>query len=150
MLEEIEEKIKEAELILTQRGYEHERLEPREFFNYMTGETPSGDIIILRDVLDNRYLLVHELVEMSELKKRGIPVGKETVMRFHPKVYEVHMEAFEFELDLAGEEGDHAWVEQRLKLVESWLEDELMPSHLAPVCRRLIEKFSGYSAEKGD
>jgi len=108
MLEEIKEKIKEAELILTQRGYQYKRLEPREFFNYMTGENPSGDTIILRDVLDNRYLLVHELVEMSELKKRGIPVGKETVMSFHPEVYEMHMEAFEFELDLAVEEVDHA------------------------------------------
>jgi len=149
MLEEIEEKINETERILIQQGYEYERLEPWEFFDYMTGETPSGDTIALKDVLDNRYLLVHELVEMNELKKRGIPVGRETAMRFHPEVYEAHMEAFEFELDLAVEEGDYAWVEQRLELVESWLEDELMPNHLAPVCRRLIEKFSGYSVEKG-
>jgi hypothetical protein len=143
MLEEIEEKIEETEAILAMRGYRYERVEPREFFDYMTGETPTGDTVTLRDVLDNRYLLVHELVEMSELKKRGIPLGKETVTTFHPEVYEAHMNAFEFELDMAVDEGDQAWVEQRLKLVDSWLEDESMPSHLASVCRRLMEKFSG-------
>ena len=149
VLEEIEEKIEETEVILTMRGYSYEHVEPREFFDYMTGETPTGDTVTLRDVLDNRYLLVHELVEMSELKKKGIPLGKETVTTFHPETYEAHINAFEFELDMAVDEGDHAWVEQRLKLVDSWLEDELMPSHLALVCRRLMEKFSGNVKKEG-
>lgn len=149
MLEEIEARIKETESILTMRGYGYERVEPREFFDYMTGETPTGDKITLREVLDSRYLLVHELVEMSELKKRGIPLGKETAATFTPEVYETHINAFEFELDLAVDEGDHAWIEQRLKLVESWIGDESMPPHLVPVCRRLIEKFSGPGVEKG-
>ena len=149
MLEEIEEKIEKTEAILAERGYRYGHVEPSEFFDFMTGETPTGDTVTLRDVLDNRYLLVHELVETSELKKREIPLGKETVKTFHPEVYEVHMNAFEFELDMAIDEGDHAWVEQRLKLVDSWLEDESMPSHLASVCRRLMEKFSGNVKKEG-
>lgn len=47
MLEEIKEKSKEAGLILTPRGYKYERLEPKEFFNHMTGENPSGNTITL-------------------------------------------------------------------------------------------------------
>ncbi len=142
MLKEIADRIREAERILSERGYDYERVEPREFFDYLTGPTATGDKTTLREVLDSRYLMVHELVEMSELKKRGIPLRKDTVTTFHPAVYEVHMTAFDFELSLARDEGDRGWVEQRVRLVDSWLEDELMPPHLARVCRRLKEKFS--------
>jgi hypothetical protein len=39
--------------------------------------------------------MVHELVEMSELKKRGIPLHSKTVTDFHPIVNEAHMMAFD-------------------------------------------------------
>ena len=68
-------------------GYEIETISAEEFHDYMTGGTPTGDKITLDDVLENEFLLVHELVEMSELKKKNTPLNEHTVMDFYPSVY---------------------------------------------------------------
>lgn len=108
----------------------------------MKGSTPTGEKLTLRDVLDSRYLMIHEPAEMSELKKRGIPLHLDTVIEFHPVIYEAYMTVFDFELSLARDEGERTWVERRIKLVDNWLEDNLTPPHLAQVCLRLTEKFA--------
>ena len=46
-----------------QKTFQHE------FYDYMTGEIFFEDKTTLRDVLDSEYLTIHELVEISELKK---------------------------------------------------------------------------------
>jgi hypothetical protein len=37
---------------------------------------------------------------------------------------------------------DYDWVKARINLAPSWLEDDMMPKHLVPRCRALMEKFS--------
>lgn len=135
-------KIKEAAVALKQSRYEAQDISPEEFYDYMTGETPTGDVITLADVLANPYLMIHEVVEVSELKKMYIPIAKDTVMSFHPKVYEAHFTATEQELNYALNREDYAWIKARISLAESWLEDDLLPKHLKPVCRALMKKFS--------
>jgi hypothetical protein len=142
LLQIIATKIKEATMALKQSGYEAQDISPDEFHDYMTGETPTGDIITLVDVLANPYLMIHEVVEVSELKKMHISIMKDTVMNFHPKVYEAHFTATEQELDCALNREDYAWIKARVSLAESWLEDDLLPKRLKPICRALMKKFS--------
>lgn len=134
-------KLEAASTKLQQRGYASHRISPREFYDYMTGETPTGDTITLLDVLDNEYLMIHEVVEISELKKKGVPINKQTVMMIHPN-YETHYTATEHELDYAIDKRDFDWLKIRINHAKSWLEDPDMPQHLIPRCETIIRKCS--------
>jgi hypothetical protein len=107
----------------------------------MTGETPTGDTVTLLDVLDNEYLMIHEVVEISELKKKGVPINKQTVMMMHPN-YETHYTATEHELDYAIDKKDFDWLKIRIDHAKSWLEDPDMPQHLIPRYETIIRKCS--------
>ena len=133
---------------LRRLGYEPEPVLESELRDYMAGETPTGDAVTLEEVLENDYLLVHEVVEVSELKKMGVPVDRETVMRHYPEVYRAHLTALEYELRYALSRGDHDWLRRRLPLVS--VEEPYLPRRfsclkrdLAPLCesvrRRLLE-----------
>ncbi|NIW11222.1 MAG: hypothetical protein GWN33_12220, partial [Gammaproteobacteria bacterium] len=61
-------------------GYEAEDVSAKEFYDWMTGEIFSEDITTLRDVLGNEYLMIHELVEISELKKMGRKIDKRVIV----------------------------------------------------------------------
>lgn len=132
---------------LRKAGYKCEVASSREFYDYLTGETPTGDTTTIMDVLANKYLLVHEVVETSELRKIGIPLNTQTVMTFHPNVYEAHFKALEVELDHAMSKKDYEWVRARISLASSWLEDNLMPKQLIPKCKALMKKFSNIPQE---
>lgn len=79
---------------------------------------------------------------VGKLKKTGIPLNTQTVMKYHPDVYWVHFTATDIELNYAVSKKDDDWVKARINLAPSWLEDDMMPKHLVPRCRALMEKFS--------
>ncbi len=138
----IAEKLKETLKTLKELGYKSLQLSPREFYDYLTGETPTGDTITIVDVLGNDFLMIHEVVEMSELKKIGIPINKNTVMMFHPEVYGAHYTATEHELNFALSKKEFDWLRVRIGHAKSWLEDDSMPQHLVPRCKAIIKRFS--------
>lgn len=134
--------LKEASRKLKEMGYKSHHISPREFYDYMTGETPTGDTITITDVLGNEFLMIHEVVEISELKNLGIPIDKQTVMKSHSKAYENHYTATEYELDYALSKGNHEWLKVRMGHAKSWLEDPDVPSHVVKRYQALIRKFS--------
>jgi hypothetical protein len=151
MWDEIAVKMGEVIKILKGFSYNPEEISPKEFYEYMTGETPTGDIITLEDVLRNEFLMVHEVVEISELKKMGVPINKQTVVRFYPKVYEAHLTALDYELTHAINEGNYEWLKPRFKNFEAQLNDPFLPPEfkylkqkLAPKVKHLEKKFLKY------
>jgi len=89
--------------------------------------------------------MMHEIVEICELKKMKIPIDKDTVIKYHPIVYGAHLTAAEWELKYALENKDFKWIRKRLKHAREWLNDELLPKQLLPKCKSLIDKFSNVS-----
>jgi len=143
MLSKINARIKEATTILKQLGYKSEDISPKEFYDYMTGETPTGDVITLNDVLNNEFLMVHEVVEISELKKKGIPIDKQTVVNYYPRTtYEAHFTATEYELTHALNKKGYDWLKLRMHHAQDWLNDKDLPRELAPRCKSIVKKFS--------
>jgi len=143
LLGKIVVKLKETTSTLQELGYESQQISPREFYDYMTGDTPTGDIITILDVLDNEYLMIHEVVEISELKKLGIQINKQTVMMTFPDPsYSTHYTATEYELDYALSSKNYDWLKTRMKHAKSWMEDEDLPQHLVPRYKALMEKLS--------
>ena len=116
-------------------------LQPRELLEYLTGPTATGDETTLDEILGSRYLMLHEAVEILELKRRGIPIDDRTIMDHPVETYEAHLRATEVELSLAEGEDDRRWLERRLRDVESWLRDPNLPPHLRPYCEGLLRRF---------
>jgi ribosomal protein L14E/L6E/L27E len=142
LLKKLVLKLSEAAKALKEMGYESQTISPREFYDYMTGETPTGDTITIVDVLDNKFLMIHEVVEISELKKKRVPINKQTVMNTYTSVVETHYTATEYELDYATDKKDYEWLKMRMNHAKSWLEEPNMPHQLVQRHRNLMKKLS--------
>ncbi len=142
ILSEIAAKLRKTAEILNKLGYDYESISPKEFYDYMTGETPTGDTTTLEDVLNNEFLMVHEFVEINELKKMNTPINKQTVMKFYPNVYEAHFTALDYELTHALNKKGHEWVRKRLNNFASQLDDPYLPSEFNYLKQKLASKYT--------
>jgi hypothetical protein len=149
-LNEIDARIKEAREALKKFGFHPVDVSAEEFYDYMTGETFSGDPTTLQDVLSNEYIMIHELVEISELKKIGRRIDKRVIMET-PKIpfYTVHFGAMETELKYALYKRDTFWARIRLRQhKESVLDnDPNLPEELRPRAEELYEKYRRLTKE---
>jgi len=141
----IRNKIKSTVNLLKIVNYEAENVSSQEFYDYITGETFSEDTTTLDDILGNEYLMIHELTEISELKKYRRKINKRVIVE-SPKeiVYEAHFKAMETELTYALHKKDYFWIKARLKQhTESVLQGDLnLPEEMRKKAESLFEEFS--------
>lgn len=145
MFAEIENRIRKAKKAFKQLNYSPKQISVKEFHDYVTGEIFSEDTTTLHDVLDNEFLIIHEVIEISELKKMGRKINKRTIVE-SPKtmIYTAHFTAMEQELNYAFLKKDFFWIKIRLRQhKESVLEDDPnLPEKLRPKGEEILEKFS--------
>jgi hypothetical protein len=141
---EIDSRISQAAAALKKFGYYPLDVSAKEFFDYMTAPIFSDDPTTLRDVLGNDYIMIHELVEISELKKIGRKINKHTIMET-PKIpfYTAHLNAMETELKYALYRHDTYWAKVRLRHhKESVVDDDPnLPEELRPRAKEIYEKY---------
>ncbi len=144
MSSKIDANIRKAREALRQFGYSAVDVSAEEFYDYMTGEIFSEDPTTLQDVLNNEYTMIHELVEISELKKIGRKIDKHVIMET-PKIpfYTAHLNAMETELKYALYKQDTYWAKIRLRQhKESVLDDDPnLPEELRPRAEEIYEKY---------
>ena len=154
MLSEIENKIEATKKALRSISYVVKEVSAQEFYDFMTGEIFSEDKTTLDDVLGNEYLMVHELVEINELKKMGRTIDKRVLID-SPKtvIYDAHLTAMQTELNYALYKRDYFWVKIRLRQYkESVLDDDPnLPKEMRPRAEKIFEKFRKvYTKQKKD
>ena len=142
----IEYRLGQVYELLDELEYQLNRCTPKEFYDYMTGETYTGNKITLLDVIGNEYLLLHEAYEISELKRLGVEIGVNTLMESaKEKIYEAHLNAMEFELDYALLLEDYYWLKHRLGHHERVVNDDpWMPDSWKPRAREILENYTQY------
>jgi|GEM_PF-1636631 len=89
---------------------------------WFKADTPYEDGT-LDDIIDNQYLIVHELVEIEEVLRMGLRINKRTIIDNLEKVDEAHLEATKMELRVAAHEGDFNHIRSRLRDIEMWISD---------------------------
>jgi len=141
---EVNAKIIKVNEALRQIGHRQVNVSAREFHDYMTAEIFSDDPTTLRDVLGNECIMIHELVEIDELKRIGRRIDKHVIMKT-PKIpfYTAHFDAMETELKCALQKGDTYWVKIRLRMHrESVLgDDPNLPEELRPRAQEMYEQY---------
>jgi hypothetical protein len=142
MLSEIQNKIKTTRKALRSVGYKVNEVSAQEFYDYMTGEIFSEDPTTLDDVLGSEYLMVHELVEINELKNMGRTIDRRVIVDSRKTViYDAHLVAMETELNYVLNKRDYFWVRIRLRQYkESVIDDD---SNLPEEMRQRAEDVFG-------
>ncbi|MGC9104706.1 MAG: hypothetical protein ACP5JF_07975 [Candidatus Methanodesulfokora sp.] len=87
--------------------------------------------------------MIHEVVEINELRKRGLRINRNTLIS-SPRslIYEAHLRALEMELSYASDKGDKNWVVRRLKDLESYLNEPYLSEELRAKMKDLLERFN--------
>ncbi len=88
-------------------------------------------------------MILHELAEICIFKTRGIPINKNTFIKYPNIAYEIHLKAMEIELDYASSRNNKNWIKKRLIDIESYLNDPNMPRELIKNCIKILKKFRG-------
>ena len=142
-IEEIQGLINKTEDFLINSELDYQNVAVEELVEYFNGPAPSGDLTTLSDVIRNRWLLIHELVEISELKRMNLSVSAKLLITHPTEVDYAHITALEYELKYAKLGGDHDWITKRISGINSWLDDDkMMPADLKSLCHRVVEKYS--------
>jgi hypothetical protein len=144
--ENIEYRLGQVYELLEELEYQLNKCTSRELYDYMTGETYTGDKITLLDVIGNEYLLLHEAYEISELKRLGVEIGVNTLVESpKEKIYEAYLNAMEFELDYALLLEDYYWLKHRLGHHEKVVNDySWIPESQKPRAREILENYTQY------
>lgn len=122
-------------------GYVCENILPKEFYDYIMGETYTCDKIALDDVLGGDFLMLHEVMEISELKKKGVRInGMTSMICDRAVIYEAHLTATGYEIKYAFSRGDLAWIKLRLSHAREWLKDENLPESLVERLKSIISE----------
>jgi hypothetical protein len=143
--EAIEYRIEDITEMLAPLEYEYAEFTAEEFYRFLKGDIFTPESVTLRDILGNEYLMVHKIVEASELKNRGIELDEKT-MKQAPReiVYNCHLMAVEFELDYALLLEDYYWIKHRLPLHEKVLLDPDLPQELKSRAEDIQSHFRKY------
>ena len=128
--------------LFQEAGVEERDVLPEELLEYFAGNTPTGDVTTLDDVISNRWLLLHEVVELKHLKLKGIIITRDVLWDRYVDVLEAHIAATAVELKMALKYDDKDWIRSRVKLIPSWLEDPEMPENLRAACKKLMEHYT--------
>jgi hypothetical protein len=144
VLDEIGRKIRIAKKALKLLGYVVADVSEREFYDYLTGEVFSDDPTTLRDVLGNEFIMIHELVEISELKTLGARIDRRVIVD-SPKtmIYMAHFAAMETELNYALLMGDTFWARFRLNQHKTSVldGDPNLPKEMRPKAEEILKKY---------
>lgn len=146
MFDRIMNEIKDAFLInqeiMLKAGIEENDVFPEELIEYFSGKTPSDDMTTLEDVLSHRWLLLHELAELKNLKHKGYRISRTLVWEHYEDVLDAHIIATTLELRMALEYNDVDWVKARVRLIPSWLEDPNVSQNFRKACETLTKEYT--------
>lgn len=82
----------------------------------------------LSDILKNRWLVIHELVEIQEIKRMRIRITKKFGLKYNDRIDKAHIIATEMEIEAAGLSGDIEHIRKRFRNIKGWLDDPSTPS----------------------
>ena len=96
---------------------------------FLTAETIYPDASI-EEILGNEALLLHELIELCEIKKLGVKVSWKMFIKHPTEAYIAHLSSLRIELPIALEENWVEFIEMYAESIKTYLEDPYLPREL--------------------
>jgi hypothetical protein len=146
ILEIIEFRLNQVIELLNEFEYKINACTSRELYDYLTAEKFKDSTITFRDRLGNEYLLLHSIIEISELKDAGVEINTRTIVDTNKEVlYGAHLKAIDYELGYSLILEDFYWLKHRLAHLSNDIEtDEYMPENLKTRALETLNSFTEY------
>ena len=143
MKEMIEFRLNQTYELLEEFDYDLIKCTSEEFYAFLSGDKISNERITLRDIIGNEYMMVHVVVEISELKTMGLEINDKTVPGTKKEsLYEAHLKAADYEMGYAMLIEDYYWMKHRLEYLDRLIkEDKNLPEILKPVATQIYDNF---------
>ncbi len=138
----LQELVEEVSKILSKYGYNQTNVKAKDLINYFSIDTQTGDTTTLSDIVVHKLLLLHEIVELNELKRNEIPISEEIFHQHNNEVLKAHVTATEWEFLISKEMDNQNWINKRLSLVEMWIKESNFSPTLEERLRKIILKYS--------
>ncbi len=119
----------QARSLLQQHGYECD-VAVEELRTYAETDTFYPSATTWDEILQDRLVTLHEVIEIAELKRMGLEITRDVVVRNVDEVYEAHLKAAEIEMEIAEALADYQHIQDRLSVFASWTQDPLVPPGL--------------------
>ena len=104
---------------------------------WFSADTAYPDVS-LREVLDHPLLVVHELVEIDEVKRQGLQLTKDVIVAHPDEVDAAHVRATEVEVRIAAALGNRRHLASRAKDIARWIDDPIVPREHRTRYRHLL------------
>ena len=142
----VESRLKQTHELLEEFEYELKKCNAEQFYAFLSGDKISNKKVTVRDIIGNEYLMVHVVVEISELLRMGIEIDAKTVSgNDTEKLYESHLRAADYEMGYAMLIEDYYWMKHRLGFLADMIEeDKNLPESLKPVATKVYDNFKSY------
>jgi hypothetical protein len=148
--EEIEEviefRLNQVIELLEEFDYELNKCTAKELYDYLIGKSFKEEKLTFRERLGNEYLLLHSVIEISELKAINIQIGIKTKLNT-PKeqLYAAHLKAMDYELGYSLILEDFYWLKHRLGMYARDIKtDDHLPETLKPRAMEIYKTFIEY------
>lgn len=116
--------LKTSHRLLRAYGYDYS-VSPRELVAWLKTDTPYPNPTN-EALLENDYLVVHEIVEIVEAKRMGLKITKDVIVKNIERINDAHLTAAMVEFDVAVKEGAFDHLRSRLRDLTGWCEDPLL------------------------
>ena len=113
----VQKAIIENNHLIKEAGFSSTSVSAEELMEYFSGSTPYGDTTTLAEVIQNRWLLIHEVVELSNLKSMGFIISRKLIWTNIQEVLKSHVAATEVEIRMALKHKDLDWIQRRAKVI---------------------------------
>ncbi len=144
-MSQLEEKLREGRELLDSHGHKCD-VSPADFDAWFQADTPYPDIS-MDEVLLNPMLVVHELVEIDEVKRLGLALTKDVIVSNLGLVDRAHLKAAEVEIKIAAALKNVNHLVERIKDVRAWSRDPLTEPEMRRRYAHLAEEMSRTIAE---
>lgn len=120
---EIRRAVGDAKDLLRKHGHECETT-PEDLVLWFEADSPFDQNFGLDVIIKTPLLVVHELVEIEQVKKMGLALTKDVIINNLEKVDDAHMKAAEVEFEIAASKNDLTHLLARVANVKMWSEDD--------------------------
>jgi hypothetical protein len=93
------------------------------------------------EIVENPLFVVHELVEIEAVKRRGLRLTKDVILKNPLPIAAAHLEAVEVEFRIAYETGAYDHLRVRVQQAKAWCEDPVLTPALRKRHQALRDKW---------
>ncbi len=130
--------LRKARALLRQRG-EACAISMDTFIRWLHTDTPYPNPTF-EETVRNPYFVVHELVEIREVRRMGLRITKDVILRHPLEVDRAHARAARVEFETAAADGAIRHLENRLRDVRGWIQDPTVAPEMRTKYRDLYRE----------